>query len=275
MSHFYRKLMCGLLVFCFLFLCSCGPTQRFLKEQERGLYPTAGAFPNTKWVCNELDLFLCFFDYDEEYVIGAYTLGNDIHRVVATFEQDIFNLEFYSHTNIFASKKSSEMISAKRILSGFITTKYQWKEQTQTIECEVIHFQKVQEETIPNILTFRRVGDIATTLGTCWQSQQGNMTLQFYEDIPEYFTGEIKLQDTFCYIHAFEVGNNNVYWVAVENGKVNNLKTGTTSLLIPIFLEKKGAQMVAKVCDDFVINPEMFPDWPYGVEPILFEQIRF
>ena len=59
--------------------------------------------------------------------------------------------------------------------------------------------------------------------------------------------------------------------LSIENGKINNLRSGTTSPLIRLCFEITGDQIIAKVSDEYITNKVAFPYWQYDDVIITFE----
>lgn len=252
-----------LLLICVFALCACGPSSEFLSKKQQGLYPTTADFPNTKWVCKELDMSFCMFGYEEDYIIGSYVIDDVSYRVVASFEWDEFNFEFYSFTDFSPSMHSDNMVNCDRILCGFIHTKYSYDKDENTIVCSIQNYDAVAEESIPKVLTFENVGLIAQNSNMCWHAQEIDMYLYSFSNVDGYFRGEIVIGGEKCHVHALEIGNNNYFVLSIENGKVNNLRSGTTSELIRMCFEITDDEIIAKVSDEYLSSTEAFPYWSY------------
>ena len=252
-----------LLLICVCALSGCGLSSKFLREKELGLYPTSVDFPYTKWVCQEIDLFFYTLGYGENYLIGSYEVNDVSYRVVANFEVDELNFKFYFSTDICPSKHSSIMVNCSCLSSGFIYTKYSYDRDEKTITCLLESYDAVAEESIPDVLTFKNDGLVAQSPTQCWYAQEIDMYLYSYEDIDCYYRGEIVIGEEKCNIHALEIGNSNYFMLSIENGIVNNLKSKTTSQLIRMHFEILDDQIVARVSDEYLSNPQMFPYWVY------------
>lgn len=248
----------------------------FLNKKEQGLYIDTSGFPNTKWVCRELDICFYMLDYDERYMIGTYTVGNESYRVVAVFEFDHLDFEIYSSTQISLSEYAKgdddiSMVHCDRVSCGYICTNYIFK--NKTIVCSLRNYQSVDGEAIPTTLTFDNTGFIAQDVAMRWSAQELDMYLDSFRDISGYFRGEIVVNGEKCYVHAFEIGNNNYFMLSIENGKVNNLRPGTTSPLICMYFEMYENKIVAKISDEYFSNSVAFPYWEYNNAPITFKPL--
>ena len=255
---------CLLLLICIFTLSGCGPSSEFLSKQQQGLYPTTADFPNTKWVCKELDMFFYMFGYEENCMIGSYVVDDVSYRVVAGFEWSALNFEFYSSTNFSSSEFSEFMVDSNPISCGFIYTEYSYDKDANTIVCSIQNYDAVADESIPKILTFEKVGLIAQNPNMHWYSQEIDMYLNSFSDANDYYRGEVVIDGEKCYVHALEIGNNNYFMLSIENGKVNNLRPGTTSELIRMYLEITDDEIIAKVSDEYLSNTAAFPYWKYN-----------
>ena len=67
-------------------LCSCGAPIKYSILEPMGYYPTTADFSDTKWVCNEVDLWFYVFDHAEEYMIGEYSVDGATYPVAVVFK---------------------------------------------------------------------------------------------------------------------------------------------------------------------------------------------
>ena len=267
-----KKVICVLLLLNLVFLAGCGPSLSFLKQQEQGLYPTTADSPNTKWICRELDMFFYMFEY-EKYMIGTYEVDFLSYRVLATFEFDELNINFYSSTDVSTSEYSNSMVHCERILCGYIYSNYFFDKDTETIVCSIRNSMSVNEEVIPEELTFEKVGVIELNQNVRWYAQELDMYLDSFLDVNGYYRGEIMLGEVKQYVNALEVGNNGYFLLSIENGKLNKLKSGTTSPLIYMYFETENDQITAIVCDSYLSKTEAFPYWSYKDSIITFKTL--
>ena len=270
MQFIVKKFVCVLLLIFTIGLSGCVPSLNYLNKKDKGLYPDTGDFPNTKWVCREIDMCIYMFGYEENYIIGTYSIDNVFHRVVANFQFDRLNFEVYSSTKISVSEKSSSMVHCDRDSCGYIYTTYSFDKSTETIVCSLLNYKPVGTEMIPETLTFDKVGYITESFDTRWYAQEINMYIDSFGDVDGYFNGQILIDGKTLYVHAIEIGNNNYYMLSIENGIINNLTPGTTSPLIYMYFEINDNQIIAKVSDEFFSTPEAIPYWPYGDISITF-----
>ena len=264
-----KVIICVLLLFCFVFTTGCVPNTVFLDQREQGVYPTTADFPNTKWICRELDMVLNVFELTE-YMVGTYKVNSESYRAVVTFEFDQITINFYSSTNVLKSGNSNSMVRCEPILCGYIYGTYFFDKETETIVCSISNSMSVNAETIPQELTFEKVGAIQLEQEYRWHAQKLDMYLDSFLGVDGYYSGEIILEGDTLYINALEVGNNNYYVLSIENDKLNNLKLGTTSPLIYMYFEIENDKITAMVCDRYLSEIEAFPYWPYSDTIITF-----
>lgn len=276
MKYSLRFLTCILLCLCMLLFHGCGPSPSYLKGKEQGLYPDTGDFPNTKWVCREIDLCFYMLDYAEDYMIGSYIVSGKSYRVVGIFAYDRLNFEIYSTTQIapselVSSEDGEPFVHCERISCGSILTNYLY--ENGIIRCSLRNYQSVEGESIPSTLTFEKTETIAQNCTERWYAQELDMYLDSFSDVDGYFRGEIIIDDQKCYVHAFEIGNNNFFMLSIENGKINNLLSQTSSSLVCMWFEMCEDKIIAKISDDFVLHPEIYPYWNYNGADITFSKI--
>lgn len=256
-----KVMICVLLIFCFIFTTSCGPNYIFLIQREQGMYPTTADFPNTKWICRELDMSLNVFELTE-YMVGTYKVNSEYYRTVVSFEFDQIQINFYSSTDVSKSEISNSMVHCEPILCGHIYGTYFFDKETETIVCSISNSMSVNTETIPQKLTFEKVDVIKLEQEFRWHAQELDMYLDSFLDIEGYYSGEIILGEESLYINALEIGNNNYYLLSIKNGNWNNLKPETTSPLIYMYFQIENDKITATVCDRYSSEAEAFPYWP-------------
>ncbi len=268
-----KKAVCVMLALCLTLLCGCVPSAEFLRKQEQGYYPTAADHPDTEWVCREIDLCLYMFDYDEDYLMGTYTVDGASYRVISRFDCDLLEFQIISSTEISPSDASDSMVHCEQISYGFIISNYILDKGTGSIVCDIYNYELSGKETFPQTLTFEKVGSIAKEPITRWYAQEIDMYLDAFSDIDDYFRGEIVIDGKKCFVHALEIGNGGYFSLFFENGKTNDLIAGTTSKLIDMHFEIKDDQIIAKLSDEYLSNKVAFPEWPYDDMIITFKTV--
>lgn len=253
-----KVIICFLLLFCLVLATSCVPNANFLSQQEQGMYPTTADFPNTKWMCRELDMVLNVFELTE-YMVGTYKVNSESYRAVVSFEFDQIQIDFYSSTEVSKLENSNSMVHCKPILCGHIYGTYFFDKETKTIVCSISNSMSVNSETIPQELTFEKVGVIQLEQEYRWHAQELDMYLDSFHGVDGYYSGEIMLEGEKIYINALEIGNDNYYSLSMENGALNKLNPGTTSPLIYMYFQIENDKITAIVCDRY--SAEAFPYW--------------
>ena len=78
----FKRLLCVLLCASILALSSCGiPSREYREGQKKGWWPYHEQdFPNTKWVCRELDLYFSNFTGNDP-MIGEYVSNEETYRL--------------------------------------------------------------------------------------------------------------------------------------------------------------------------------------------------
>lgn len=142
-----------------------------------------------------------------------------------------------------------------------------------TINCTVRNSKSVDSETISDKLTFEKIGDISFGEKTRWYSESMDMYLDSFSGIEGYLSGEITIDGKNCHIHALETGNNNCFLLTIENGIIDTLIPETMSPLVYLYFELAENEIIAKVNDDIVFNPEAYPYWKNGISSITFTRI--
>ena len=248
-------------------LCGCVPSQDYLVKKEQGIYPDAGDFPDTKWQCREADIYFYMLDYSENYIVGEYNSEGKSYRVVGSFDFDQMDLYLYSSTEVSPSDHEG-FVRCERASFGHIYTRYSC--ENQTIVCDVTDSSVGgNEQIIPDTLTFDKVGNIAENSAERWYSEELDMYIESFDDAPGYYKGKITIDGIENYVHAFEIGNENYYMFSIENGKINNLKSGTSSPFVCMRFEFVDGQIIATVSDEVVSRPYEF-EWTYENTTITF-----
>lgn len=270
-----KRTVYALITLCALFLASCGigPSCSYERGREQGLYPYPSEFPDTQWVCRELDIRLNMFLYETVLTTGTYKTEDCCYRVVADIWMGTFDIQFYSTTNISASKLSDTTVQCEPVSCGFIKTLYSYDKDTDTIICSVRNYDMVDQKSIPQSLTFERVGNIAKNPVRRWYSPEIDMYLDAFSDADGYFKGEMTWNGEKCYVNAIETGNNNYYSLSIETNKMKPGISEMMAFMINMVFEISDDQIIAKVDDRYISSPLDFSNWPYGDKIIVFRPI--
>ena len=211
----------ALILLClFALLCGCGPIGLQRKERQ-GKLPFQWEFPQTKWVCRELDFVIYTTDLRRNLMVGTYVEGDTTYRVVANLSR--YNgsvyMDFYSMTDCFelVSGNTKRTEFYERVYAGEIGAGYTYEKETETIVLDCRWVKLVNGETIPKTLTFDRAEKVAETPKTRWVADELDLYLDAYSDVDVYMKGEITLDGETDPVYAFEIGNGNYYEVYVGN----------------------------------------------------------
>ena len=212
----------ALILLClFALLCGCGPSLGLQRKQKQGKLPSQWEFPQTKWVCRELDLVVYTTDLKENRMFGTYVEGGETYRVDARISMyhDSVYLKFYSTTDCFelVSGNTKRTEFYERAYAGEIRAGYTYEKKTETIVLDCRSVEQMDGITIPKTLTFDRAGTVAETPKTRWVADELDLYLDAYSDVDVYMKGEITLDGETDPVYAFEIGNGNYYEVYVGN----------------------------------------------------------
>ena len=190
-------------------------------KNRQGKLPSQWEFPQTKWVCRELDLVVYTTDLKENRMFGTYVEGGETYRVDARISMyhDSVYLKFYSTTDCFelVSGNTKRTEFYERAYAGEIRAGYTYEKKTETIVLDCRSVKPVNGETIPKTLTFDRAGKVAETPKTRWVADELDLYLDAYSDVDVYMKGEITLDGETYPVYAFETGNSDYYELYVNN----------------------------------------------------------
>lgn len=253
-----------LIISCVLNLFSCATmckTNKYFKLKEAGYYPDASDFPDTKWVCREVDMYFYMFGYGESTMIGEYTVGDKNYRVDIEIHNADMSFDFYSHTNVSGSSLKndnfSEPVNCEREEAGFLVTEYIY--ENDIITCKIRNTDQDIWNYEGDTITFEKAGEIAVKPISRWYCEELDMYLIKYDDI--YYKGEIIVDNIINYVHAIEIGNSKYYQLSIENGKINNMKEQTVSPFVNMFFEQGENKIIATVTEECITNRLPYPYW--------------
>ena len=258
-----------------LSLCCCGPSREYFRLKEQGKYPETEDFPDTTWECQEVDMTLDMLDSGEDYRVGEYVFDNMAYRVVAEIEYSSLDFYFYSSTDVaeseYLSEDGSPFISCEPVECGVVTTEYIYEDNT--IVCSFVNVDSEIWTYNGEKLTFKKTGKIAKKPESRWYCEEIDMYLESFSDAKKYYKGKISIEGKECYIHAFEIGNDNYYAFSIENGVINNLKERTSGPLVCMFLEFKDGKIIGKITDDHLLDENLFAYWTYQGTILTFNPV--
>ena len=253
-----------LIIGCVLNLFSCVTvckTNKYFEMKEAGYYPDTSDFPDTTWVCREVNMYFYMFDYGESTMLGEYTVDDKTYRVDIKIHYADMSFDFYSHTNISRPNSKNDsysgFINCKREEAGFLATEYIY--ENDIITCKIKNTDQNIWNYEGDTITFEKAGAIAINPISKWYCKALNMYLIKYDDI--YYKGEIVVDNITNYVHAIEIGNSKYYQLSIENGKINNLKEGTVSPFVNMFFEQRENKIIATVTNECNINDFSYSYW--------------
>lgn len=268
MKYIFKFLALVLLIlFIGLNLFSCihwGASPNYIKMKKQGYYPDTVDFPDTKWVCHEVDMCFNMLAYGDDCMVGEYVVNSTTYRVCAYIFLKRMSFEFYSSTKVSQrdnlSDNGDDFIECERIEAGFISTEYIYKDGV--ISCKIINSDCKIWNYEGDTITFENVGDIAEKPIAEWYCEELDMYLTEYSD--NYFKGEIIVEGKVKYIHATEIGNGNYYMFSIENGNTTDSNGNTVSSVSPfvdMIFEYGENKIVAKVATDQTSDPSSYTLW--------------
>ena len=243
---------------------SCYVSCSFRRGKEQGLYPDTTDFPNTKWKCEEFEICLWILDYGESTVIGTYQDQGTSYRLIANFSFYAPEMTFTLYTttseaeSIYRDSSGVAYTHCERQLFGSVQTNYVYREGA--LVCTVVGSDLAQFRGAQK-LTFRQESNYQLTVRERYRCPELNLEMESYEEMDGYYKGTIEINGLKCPVQFFEIGNGNYYAVSIENGFTNQLAENTCSELIRVTLTLQDDGLLAKVTDDFLLTPLLFPEW--------------
>ena len=204
-------------------LCGCYPL-KLLRKGLNGELPDQWEFPQTKWVCREVDLVIYMTDFEQNYMFGTYVVDGTSYRVDAMIDENYesIDLRFYLTTNIYKRKSEADpkTYRCSRVSVGLVCADYSYRKKTDTfvLTCGEVELDgDLRGMTFPEVLTFDRAEKVAETPKTRWVADELDLYLDAYSDVDVYMKGEITLDGKTYPVYAFETGNSDYYELYVNN----------------------------------------------------------
>lgn len=244
-------------------LLGFGPSWKYEMLERMGHYPKAQDFPNSRWECQELDMYLNIFDNGEEYITGKYTSNSTDYRVVASLWMDKMTLSFYRSTATEDSPKNPVYVHCAQELYKEVYATYQYKDGV--LACSFKDPGSANWLSEKGSLTFVQTGNIAQKPSEEWYCADLGMSLRTFEDVEGYYCGEMTITGEKRIVQAIEIGNGNYYAFSVGNAQ-HGLNKITTSHLVEMTLDRQGDVLIGRISDNVLANPRFFPYWEkFGV----------
>ena len=263
-----KKLICVILSLLTMltFLCSCGASPRIMWLSRQGKLPDPEDFPNTKWVCREMDMTLYMLE-GVNRAVGELKIGGKTYRVTAQTLYGMFNISIKSTTTVSESDLRFEecddtLVNCTEFVAGYIDTTYLY--ENGVITCTV----EIQGGDLninpPPKLHFDKVGTINQQPEARWYAQELDMYIEFFTDTSGiYFKGEMMHKGKMEKIYGYEKGNNNFYRFTLHQSPTR---------LVDLYFEYKDGVLIAHVEDDATKPP--LHSWENKVGTITFRQAQ-
>lgn len=263
MIKIVRTVLITLLLFnCILLACSCGASCRVQMLDKQGKLPTSRDFPNTKWVCQEMDMYFYMLDSDVSDLIGEFVYCGKSYRLTVGLMYDWVSLGLYETTEISSeyvfNDNGSNFLKAERKLVDSADGQYIYENETLCfygLKCVL----DGGLNAFPETLKFKQEGMIAKNPEKKWYNDELDMYIESFSDAENYFRGEIVIDNKRVSLFGYEIGNNYLYAFESEQGE-----------LVWLWLEfSNDGKIIARACaDSYYI--QFFDDWSYKGESIVF-----
>ena len=249
-----------LFLFILFSLCGCGMQPiRYQILEPYGYYPETEDFPDTKWVCKEVDMWFYMFDYGEPWMIGEYTVDGETYPFRARF-----NLH-YMHTTLgfyFESPETNISFSESLDWEGpsSVTGDYIYKD-----DCLVFKISQSEASVWKyegKTLTFEMEGTIANEPEARWRCQELDMYLDSFPDVENYYKGQLQMGDQTYDVSA----------IATPNDSNCLFKLAYKGDTVVMRFERKGDRMIATIvaCETNEFEKECWQYWNYEDETLTF-----
>ena len=262
-----KKLICVILSLLTMltFLCSCGASPRIMWLWRQGKLPDPEDFPNTKWVCREMDMTLYMLE-GVNRAVGELKIGGETYRVTAGGNYNIFDISITSTTTVSESDLRFEecddvLVNCTEFVAGYIDTTYLY--ENGVITCTVSRQTGELDLDLPNKLHFDKVGTINQQPEARWYAQELDMYIESFTDTSGiYFKGEMMHKGKMEKIYGYESGNNNFY----------RFESRKAPYLVDLYFEYRDGVLIAHVEDD-ATEPHSY-SWENKVGTITFRQAQ-
>ncbi len=248
-------------------LCSCVVSPRYLKMKEQGHYPKSEDLPNTKWVCNEYDMYFYIFDYGEYCMMGEYSSDDTTYRLITQFDFAALDFNFYINTiesvSTHQGAANSNFLHVEREQYGYLYTEYFF--QDDVISCTILG-SDVNLFCEGDTITFEKAECIDNDYNKQYFCEELQMSISSLAGINGYYKGEITIEGVKYPIQALEIGNSNYYKISIQNG----LTSERSSDLVNMVFHHDDGMITAKITDDHLENKYTYLDWEYQQTMISF-----
>ena len=255
-----KRLICAVLaLFSLLSFAGCGAQPlKYQILEPYGYYPDTKDFPDTKWVCKELDMWFYMFADGERWMVGEYTAqSGETYPLMATFA--------YNHCRTLLGfdfkLPNSDMTSDEWVVfegPSSVVGEYIYKDDV--IIFEILEPKPSFWEYEGKTLTFEMAGAIAQEPESRWRCQEVDMYIDSFSDIDDYYKGEIVGKNGYVYqIHANLFPHLSHYTFSHYNGIA----------FVSMQLELVDDRLIGTVVR-FDNAQELEYIWPYEMETVTF-----
>lgn len=249
----------------------CGPSWQVQQLEEQGKLPTARDFPNTKWVCRELDMYFYTLDYGETTSVGELDIDGKKYRVDLTFSLGTVDIALRDSVSYL----SDVYTNSKGARFQEIDLTWCWSYHGSYIyENDILSFNlQVGSEKItdfPRSLTFEKVGLIAQHPDCRWYAEELDMYIESFSDAENYFEGEIVLNGEKSFLYSYEIGNDNVY---VFSTYKQDSFVGEELVILRLEYSEDGVIKATPCIDEWYVDApysSRYEDWSYQGRTIAF-----
>ena len=267
MRNKFSRIICLLLLAC-TFLSSCGPSLEFQIKQAQGFYPDTSDFPNTKWVCREVNMDFYMFNYSDSTMAGIYTVDEKQYRVTINFFYSEMLFNFYSHTDISESIYESGYFNCERQKVDFLSTEYIY--ENAIITCKINDSDQNIWNYEGDTITFEKSGPIVEEVNSGYYCEELNMYIA--KAIDGYYKGEIVIDGIARYVHAIEIGNSEYYMLSIEDSRTTNQDEKRIHHFIDMVFEHSENKIIATVSDQYILEPLAYPHWKTDKTTFMFAE---
>ena len=203
----HKALFCVILAMCLLFLAGCVPSKKYFSMKDAGLLPTNADLPNTKWVCQEMDMYFYILKY--RYLAGEYTINGTTYTINGYFRTGWICLE--AQTTEASSTIGDAYIEFSRNSIHGLGSEYVYENNAIRF-LSVDYFHMPENVTLPKTLTFVPEGKIAQTVEARWYAQEIDLYMDSFTDAKNYFEGVLTHDGVEYPFEAFKASINNSYF---------------------------------------------------------------
>ena len=243
-------------------LCSCGAQPlKYQILEPYGYYPDTKDFPDTKWICKEVDMWFYMFADGEAWMVGEYTAqSGETYPLMAKFAYN------YCRTLLgFVFKlPNSDMTSDEWVVfegPSSVVGEYIYKDDV--IIFEILEPKPSFWEYEGKTLTFELAESIAQEPEARWRCQEVDMYIDSFSDIDDYYKGEIVGKNGYVYqIHANLFPDQSYYTFFHD-------ATGPAKAFVNMKLELVDDSLVGTI-EKLYNAQELEYIWPYEMETVTF-----